>query len=80
MQLITEDATEAIASHFSIDCIPNAGKEQSEFLNLLLEESLLHKVNAVGKSLEDLRIELKENVLIEKNCFIKRTIRSFDSN
>ena len=48
-QLTTEDATEVIVSHFSIDHIPSAEKEQSEFVHLLFEEYFLHKLNAVVK-------------------------------
>jgi len=66
---IDNDKSEATSSPYSIDYQWSNDAEKSTFMTLLFEEALLRNVNFVGKSLEDLRNELKDELF--KECKLK---------
>lgn len=82
--LFVEDDAEYYTNSHSIDYLPTNTIEVQNFMSLLLEEGLLHELDVIDKSMEDLRLLLKgslkkKNNLVElkkrlDHCTIKEGI------
>ena len=67
LQLIDNDKSEAKSTNTSIDFIWSTESEKRSFVNLLFQEALLRELHFIGESIEELRFELKEEFIREKN-------------
>ena len=70
IKIIIDDTVEAATSPFSIDFIWNTEIYLINFINFLFEEAFTRNINAIGKSLDDLRTKLKEQMIIEQRLVL----------
>ena len=64
---IKKYTSEATSYPTIIDFNCSTPQERIDFMNLMFQEALIHDMSVIGKSLDNLQIELKEEILIEKN-------------
>ena len=57
-----DDVAESKGCPHSVDCMWTSNQEKHNFMSLLHEEAFLREINCIGKSLEQLRSELKEEL------------------
>ena len=66
LQLTDNDMSEAKSSNASTDFIWSTESEKRSFMNLLFQEAMLRELHFIGKSIEELRFDLKEELIREK--------------
>lgn len=70
IKIIIDDAEEAATSPYSIDFICNTAIYLINFMNFLFEEAFTRNIIAIVKSLDDLRTELKKQMIIEQRLVL----------
>ena len=63
LKLIKDNLIKATSLPLSINYIQSTSTEKQSFLTFLFEELLLYNINIIGKYVEELQSELKEELL-----------------